>query len=217
MQDPSVKRKKLKAILVIAVLLGLIYAKNSLERESFKEMGRAFTEVYEDRLVVNSYIFSISENLFEIQELVDHCDIDSDYSQAVNQIKSKEDEILTIISDFEQTKLTEKEAELLADFKKIIENDLRITSYDLLYSDSLGVNVEQVKLYDARISRAHNDLDQLSKIQVSEGDRVTRQAKRLLNRSQIWSQFEVALLVILILVLYLLIFRDSKRNRGVVT
>lgn len=217
MQNPSVKRKKFRAILVIAVLLGLIYAKNHIERQSFKEMGRAFTEVYEDRLVVNSYIFSISENLFEIQELVDHCDIDNDYSQVLQQIKLKEDQILAIISDFEETKLTDKESELLADFKQIIENDLRINSYDLLYSDSIGVNVEQVKRYDARISRAHTDLDELSKIQVSEGDKVTRQAKRLLNRSQIWSQFEVALLVILILVMYLLVFRDSKRNQGVVS
>ncbi|MHA7130327.1 MCP four helix bundle domain-containing protein [Algoriphagus namhaensis] len=217
MRDPRITRKKIKAFVVIALLLGLIYAKNLIERQSFKEMGRAFTEVYEDRLVVNAYIFTISESLFKIQELVDHCDIDNDYSQAIQQIKNEEDKILSIIMEFEQTKLTPEEDALLKDFKTIIENDLRIGSYDLLYSDTAGVNVQQVKLYDARISKAHADLDQLSKIQVAEGDKVTRQAKRLLNRSQIWSQFEVALLVILILVMYLLIFRDSKRTKGVIS
>lgn len=217
MKDPIVKRKKLKAMLVVGILLALIYAKNLIERQSFKEMGRAFTEVYEDRLVVNGYIFTISESLFEIQELVDHCDIDNDYSQALDQIQIKEEKILSIISDFEQANLTEEEDIVLADFKNIIENDLRIGSYELLYSDSMGVNVEQVKLYDNRISKAHADLDQLTKIQVSEGERVMRQTKKLLNRSQIWAQFEVALLLILILVLYLLVIRDSKYNKGVVS
>ena len=217
MKDPIVKRKKLKAMLVVGILLALIYAKNLIERQSFKEMGRAFTEVYEDRLVVNGYIFTISESLFEIQELVDHCDIDNDYSQALNQIQIKEEKILSIISDFEQANLTEEEDIVLADFKNIIENDLRIGSYELLYSDSMGVNVEQVKLYDNRISKAHADLDQLTKIQVNEGERVMRQTKKLLNRSQIWAQFEVALLLILILVLYLLVIRDSKYNKGVVS
>ena len=217
MQDPIVKKKKLKAMLVIGILLALIYSKNLIERQSFKEMGRAFSEVYEDRLVVNGYIFTISESLFEIQELVDHCDIDNDYSQAIEQIKIKEEKILSIIADFEQSNLTEEENLVLADFKSIIENDLSIGSYEMLYSDSTGVNVEQVKLYDARISKAHDDLDQLTKIQVSEGEKVTRQTKRLLNRSQIWAQFEVALLLILILVLYLLVIRDSKYNKGVVS
>jgi len=217
MQDPIVKKKKLKAMLVVGILLALIYSKNLIERQSFKEMGRAFSEVYEDRLVVNGYIFTISESLFEIQELVDHCDIDNDYSQAIEQIKIKEEKILSIIADFEQSNLTEEENLVLADFKSIIANDLSIGSYEMLYSDSTGVNVEQVKLYDARISKAHDDLDQLTKIQVSEGEKVTRQTKKLLNRSQIWAQFEVALLLILILVLYLLVIRDSKYNKGVVS
>ncbi|MDN3205844.1 MCP four helix bundle domain-containing protein [Algoriphagus sediminis] len=217
MSDPSVQRKKIKALVVIAILLGLIYAKNHIERQNFKEMGRAFNEVYEDRLVVNGYIFTISEGLFKIQELVDHCDIDNDYSEAIQEINSEEEKILAIIADFEQTKLTPEESVLLADFKSIIENDLRIENYELLFSDSAGVNVDQVKLYDSRISRAHDDLDKLSKIQVSEGEIVTRRSKKLLNRSQIWAQFEVALLLVLMVVMYLLVFRDSKRNKGVIS
>ena len=55
------------------------------------------------------------------------------------------------------------------DFKKIIETDLNIKSYNLLYTDSSGVNKEQVKIYDQKISRAQQDLDNLSKIQLEEG------------------------------------------------
>ena len=161
MQDSLSKRKKIRALIIISSLLLLIYAKNLIERSSFKEISRAFSEVYDDRLVVKGYIFDISEKLFTIQELIDHCNIDFDYGNIIDEITNNENEILTIIEAFEKTKLTDQEAIYLTDFKRIIENDLNIKSYELLFSDSSGVNINQVKLYDAKISQARKDLEGL--------------------------------------------------------
>jgi hypothetical protein len=93
---------------------------------------------------------------------------------------------------------------------------LNIKNYGLLFSDSSGVNREQVKIYDQKISRAKLDLENLSKIQLEEGEKLIIKAKTLINRSQIWAQFEVALLIILIVVMYLLLFRKSESNRGMI-
>jgi len=213
----SIPRKKIQALFIVSLLILLIYVKNLIERQNFKEISSTFTEVYNDRLVVESYIFDISESLFKIQKLIDHCDIDFDYSSVLDEIEKEENDILAIVNQFEKTKLTSKESQYLEDFKKIIINDLSIKSYDLLYSDSSGVNIEQVKRYDTKISRARMDLDNLSAIQLDEGERLIKKAKRLINRSQIWAQFEVALLIILILVMFLLIFRKSKETRGVIS
>ncbi|TDK50398.1 hypothetical protein E1898_01275 [Algoriphagus formosus] len=211
------RRKKFQAFFIVSLLLLLIYAKNLIERQNFKEISSTFTEVYNDRLVVESYIFDISEGLFQIQKLVDHCDIDYDYSRVLDEIEQEENEILAIIEEFEKTKLTPDESQYLTDFKNIIVNDLSIKSYDLLYTDSSGVNIDQVKRYDAKISQARKDLDDLSAIQLDEGERLIKKAKRLINRSQIWAQFEVALLIILILVMFWLIFRKSKETKGVIS
>ncbi|WP_246628874.1 MCP four helix bundle domain-containing protein [Algoriphagus marincola] len=213
----SIRRKKFQAFFIVSLLLLLIYAKNLIERQNFKEISSTFTEVYNDRLVVESYIFDISEGLFQIQKLVDHCDIDYDYSRVLDEIEQEENEILVIIEEFEKTNLTAEESQYLTDFKNIIVNDLSIKSYDLLYSDSSGVNIDQVKRYDAKISQARKDLDDLSAIQLDEGERLIKKAKRLINRSQIWAQFEVALLIILILVMFWLIFRKSKETKGVIS
>ncbi|MCR9084317.1 MAG: MCP four helix bundle domain-containing protein [Cyclobacteriaceae bacterium] len=213
----SIRRKKFQAFFIVSLLLLLIYAKNLIERQNFKEISSTFTEVYNDRLVVESYIFDISEGLFQIQKLVDHCDIDYDYSRVLDEIEQEENEILEIIEEFEKTKLTPDESQYLTDFKNIIVNDLSIKSYDLLYTDSSGVNIDQVKRYDAKISQARKDLDDLSAIQLDEGERLIKKAKRLINRSQIWAQFEVALLIILILVMFWLIFRKSKETKGVIS
>lgn len=216
MQDFILRRRKVRALIIIGILLLLLYAKNLIERQSFRTISQTFTEVYNDRLVVEGYIFQISENLFQIQKLIDHCNIDYDYSKVINEISSHEKSILAIVVEFEATNLTEQEASYLSDFKKIIENDLNIKSYDLLFSDSSGVNRTQVKIYDEKISRARQDLQNLSKIQMEEGGKLISKAKVLINRSQIWAQFEVALLIILVVVMFLLLFRKSESNRGMI-
>lgn len=209
MQNTAFKKRKITALAVIGLLMLLMYGTNLSERQAFKDISGTFTEVYNDRLVVEGYIFRISENLFRIQKLVDHCDTNYDYSKVINEIAEKERAIMEIVSNFENTKLTDNEAQYLTDFKAIIENDLQIKNYGLLYSDSSGVNLNQVQLYDKKISKAQQDLDNLSKIQLEEGEKLINKANIIINRSQIWSQFEVALLIILALALYLLLFRNN--------
>lgn len=209
MQNTAFRKRKITALVIIGLLMLLIYGKNLTERQAFKNISGTFAEVYNDRLVVEGYIFRISENLFRIQKLIDHCDISYDYSKVVNAIADHEENILGIVTDFENTNLTNSEEQYLADFRAIIENDLQIKNYSLLYSDSSGVNMNQVKLYDKKISKAQQDLDNLSKIQLEEGEKLINKANIIINRSQIWAQFEVALLIILALALYLLLFRNK--------
>ena len=209
MENTPFRKRKITALVIIAILMLLIYGKNLTERQAFKSISSTFTEVYNDRLVVEGYIFRISENLFRIQKLVDHCDMGYDYSKVVNEIATHEKNIMQIVTDFEQTNLTVNEEQYLADFRSIIETDLQIKNYSLLYSDSSGINMNQVKLYDQKISKAQQDLDNLSKIQLEEGEKLINKANAIINRSQIWAQFEVALLIILALSLYLLLFRNK--------
>ena len=210
MRENNARRRKITALVIIGLLMLLFYGKNLTERQAFKSISSTFTEVYNDRLVVEGYIFRISENLFKIQKLVDHCNINYDYSKVVEEIANHELEIKDIVDDFEQTNLTNQEAAYLADFSAIIENDLQIKNYSLLYSDSSGINKSQVQLYDQKISIAQRDLDNLSKIQLEEGEKLINKANIIINRSQIWSQFEVALLIILGLSLYFILFRNKK-------
>jgi len=202
-----VKRRRRLAFFIILGLLLLLYGKNLLERQSFRNISSALTEVYEDRLRVESYIFHISEKLFQIQKLIDHCDLGYDYSKVIEEISAEEKGILELVAEFEATQLTPEEAVLLGDFKQIIQKDLSIKNYQLLYTDSSGVNLQQVKVYDQKIARAQSDLDKLSEIQIEEGEKLVAKAKTLINRSQIWAQFELALLLVLVVVIYFFLFK----------
>ncbi len=191
----------------------MLYGKNLLERQSFRAVSSTLSEVYEERLLMESYIIQISEKLFTIQKLVDHCTINYDYTKVVAAISKEEQAILKLLEAFEATQLTEQETTLLTDFKRIIEKDLSIKSYQLLYNDSSGVNEAQVKVYDQKIARAQQDLEKLSAIQLEEGEILVSKAKTLINRSQIWAQFELALLLIFILVIYIYIFKKPVQEQ----
>lgn len=208
---------KLKAAIILTFLIVLIFGKNVLERRSFNELGDTFVSVYEDRLVVESYIFSISEKLFRIKLLVNHCQFESDYSHVLDEISAYEEEILGVVNEFERTSLTTIEKEFLTDFKTIISDNLRISDYGLLYSDDKGINEAKVKEYNAYIEKALLDLEELSQIQIEEGKRLAQNSEKVVNKSKIWAQFEVAALIILLVVIYLLIyttrtFRTERLN-----
>jgi hypothetical protein len=210
------KNRKLKIALILTFLILLIFGKNLLERRNFNELGDSFISFYEDRLVVESYIFSISEKLFRIKLLVNHCDFENDYSHVIDDIIAYEEGILKLVGDFESTKLTTKEEGFLNDFKGIIENNLRIAEYAQLYSDEKGVNTENVKEYNTYIERAITDLEKLSQIQLEEGKILAMNSDQVVNRSKIWAQFEIAALVILLVVIYLLIYTSKKINEEIV-
>lgn len=214
MNEKKSRDSKLKVAIILTFIIILIFGKNILERKNFNELGETFVSVYEDRLVVESYIFSISEKLFRIKLLVNHCELESDYSQVIDEISAYENEIMGIVSDFEKTKLIGNEADFLVDFKRIINENLRIVDYNLLYTNEEGINDEQVMGYNNSIERALTDLEKLSLIQIEEGKRLAKNSDIVVNRSRIWAQFEVAALVILLVVIYLLIYttRSMRSN-----
>lgn len=210
MSRTQLQKRKLKVAIILTVLIIMIFGKNILERRYFNELGNSFVSFYEDRLVVESYIFSISEKLFRIKLLVNHCAFESDYSHVIDDITKLEDDILQIVHEFEETELTISEEGYLSDFRKIIQENLRIADYALLYSDAQGINTEKVKNYNDSIEKAMEDLKKLSQIQLDEGQKIAKKADKTVNKSKIWAQFEVAALVILIVIIYLLIYTSRS-------
>jgi hypothetical protein len=80
----------------------------------------------------------------------------------------------------------------------------------MLYSEDSGINSKSVKEYNAYIERAVSDLEKLSQIQIDEGKKLAMNSDRVVNRSRIWAQFEVAALVILLVIIYLLIYTSRS-------
>lgn len=201
---------KLQAALVLTIIVFFVFAKNIVDRRNITDLGRDFISFYDDRLVVESYIFEITEHLFLMKLAINQPDINS--NSVEKDLESHRIAILSTIEDFEKTNLTKDEATRLARLKGMVQNHLRLSSP---ITDSSSQRA-QAELFNREFEEAFKDVKALSAIQLFEGAKLTKESGRTVNRSSLWTQLEMAVLVILLVIIYLLIF-SSKSIRTKMT
>jgi uncharacterized protein YneF (UPF0154 family) len=111
-------------------------------------------------------------------------------------------QILEILEVFEKTNLTKDEAVHLNQFRLNIENNFDFSEqpYEEAHLDT----------FNRRFEEAFKDLRVLSEIQLYEGQKLTRESGKIIHRSEVWTQLEMAVLVILLVIIYLLIFSSKS-------
>lgn len=196
---------KLQAALVLTIIVFFVFAKNIGDRRNINELGRDFISFYDDRLVVESYIFEITEHLFLMKLAINKPDFKSNLLE--EDVESHRTAILDIIDDFENTNLTRDEASHLAQLRQKVEKNLWFSSPGLADNDTLLAGVE---FFNRSFEEAFEDVKALSAIQLFEGEKLTQESGRTVNRSEIWTQLEMAVLVILLVIIYLLIFSSAS-------
>ncbi|MDN3688944.1 MCP four helix bundle domain-containing protein [Cyclobacterium jeungdonense] len=206
MSDSSSKAFKIKIAIALSLVLFLIFAKSLVDKSNVDELEASFVTVYEDRLVVQDYIFNITELLFRMRLLVANTESLDQYLSVKNQVMDYHDQILNIISDFEKTHLTPKESEYLQEFKSLVADKLEIESYFTDLEKSEQNYQTSVEKFNTDFERVFYDLRELSKIQLREGEKLTNLSYRIKARSDIWLQFEYAVLFVLLIIISMLIY-----------
>lgn len=191
-------KNKLTAAALLAVVLGLVFINNIDERNNSDKLRKAFTTIYEDRMVVEGYIFDLSESIHAIQNTIDEQKGTHHKKRFNEQIA----EIKAINDLYAKTTLTEKEETefiLFTNAVKEMENSLNNNDFEemnRLSNESLGI------LYG------------LSKIQLAEANRVKTISEGILNYGKSSSQFEMALLIVIAIIIQGLVFASPRlRNK----
>ncbi|MEX2513063.1 MAG: MCP four helix bundle domain-containing protein [Cyclobacteriaceae bacterium] len=197
---------RIKIAIALSLILVLIFAKSLVDKSNVDELEASFISVYEDRLVVQDYIFNITELLFRMKLLVADTESFEEYVAVKDQVLAYHDQILSIIVDFEKTNLTQKEAEYLREFKSLIKDKLEIESYFSTLNEPEKNYKTSIKNFNSDFERVFYDLKELSKIQLREGEKLTNLSYRIKARSDIWLQFEYAVLFVLLIIISMLIY-----------
>jgi len=189
---------RIKIGFAFAIVFLLVLATNRFDKKRFETVENSLTSVYEDRLVVKGYIYTLN-NIFHNQE-----------KMLINQaepykINSYHNTVNSLLSSFEATRLTTEEKSTLRNlrdnFNKLADLELKHVSTE---SDSLGVSEsDQIK---TQISRIQRNLDQLANIQQTEGENMTRFAKNSLNTSSLMSNIEIMLIILVGIIVQFIIF-----------
>src|SRR5690606_1345607 len=190
---------KVQAALILTIIVFFVFAKNIVDRRNVTEMGKDFVSFYDDRLVVESYIFEITEHLFLMKLSVNQPELESNMLE--KDIEAHRTAIFNIIEDFENTNLTTDEALHLSELKQKV--------HQLGNNANKGDGMD-VAVFNRDFEEAFEDVNALSAIQLYEGGKLLEESRKTVNRSGMWTQLEMAVLVILLVIIYLLIFSSRS-------
>jgi hypothetical protein len=191
-------RQRIHAGFVLAAAFLLVLASNRLNNRNFSAVEHGVDSVFEDRLVVQEYIYRLN-NLFHKKELF----------LAKNTLDDKGlpyyPEIKTILADFEKTDLTREEALQLSSLN---ENYAELKTLEKAHLKHQASEEDII----AVLGSIGKNLDELSEVQLSEGRQLTQRSKRSLGMNELLSRIEIVFLIIIgILFLIIVFYRDKPK------
>ncbi|SFD42371.1 MCP four helix bundle domain-containing protein [Algibacter pectinivorans] len=193
---------KIKWILGILMIFVLIIATNLIDKNNFVRVRDAVVTIYEDRLIANDLIFEMAKSVHqkELAVLV----LDSTFFKSKNAKVNIN--LKALVSRFEDTKLTLKEANVFKDLKSNIE---ALVAAENQFLNSNFTNKAPVIGY---IENLKANLEDLSKIQLSEGSRQMSISKRALDTVELFTQIEIYILVFLAVLIQIIVMYKPKEK-----
>ena len=188
-------RYKAKAAVLLLIMMALLILNNLVGRGNYSNLDKSISAIYQDRLMPATYIFQISDHLYQKRLLLEEA---SNKTQSLlNEIKTHDAAIAGIVDSYEKTHLTREEERQWVNFKNHL----------MAYNTSEGANSETS---DREFNEVMHSLNSLTQLQVGEGTLLQKDAKAIISGSNLMSQFEISILVILGLFVVVLISKPEK-------
>ncbi len=179
---------RITALVLVAALGGMLVAKNYLDQRNINGLESSFSEIYEDRLLAESYIFQLSDLLYRKKILL----LEEPALKTRSGNHRKIDLAVSgLLERYESTRLTTMEKFHYLRFKKEIE--------------ALGIltNSEDNSLKNriAACDRGILYLRSLSMIQVTEGKQLNDSSRQFISGSAAAIQLEWAIYFITLIII----------------
>lgn len=200
---------RMKVAGLLGIILAMVFFKNLMDRKNVALLGSSFSSVYEDRLLVESYIYKISDHLYQKHQLADqYFDGKNMTAHQLNHALFSHDEtIASLIKSYKRTKFTQAETAAFTAFTQQYQQ-LQIKEASLL-----SVAIPDQRLYED-LKQSYRTLNaqlrQLSTIQVEEGTKLNKESKSIVAGSVILTTLEMALLIAIALIIQALVLATNS-------
>jgi hypothetical protein len=202
-------RRKISAALLLAAIFVLLFVKSMMNNNNVAKLGTSFSSVYEDRLLVEAYIYRMSEHLFRKKIMIDSASTRQYVLQVKPAIDRYNETIRGLIASYGATKLTQTEAIYFNDFKK---NVGELIEAERIFFERVQAGDERnhaKPAIDHQFNLASTNLDLLSGIQISEGKLLNDKSKKIVAGSSLLTQFEIGILIAVGLMVLVLVFEST--------
>lgn len=184
-------KNRLTIILLIFVFVFAAIINKIINERNVQHLGQTFSEIYDDRLLVESYIYQLSELFYKKKIVLLHHS--SMTSNDKIETQKQTSEITEIARRYALTKLTENEQQI---FEQLSENIERLKGAEArMYSNDDSAIKEVKEICEL----SFNQLKLLSSIQLQEGNSLRQEGRKVLHSSEIAGRLEWAVYVIILL------------------
>ncbi|MEY8019365.1 hypothetical protein ACA086_14625 [Muriicola sp. E247] len=195
-------RQKIQIGLILAMAFVLILGSNRLDQRHFSTIQTTVTSVYNDRVVVQDYIYQLSTIFHNKElELVKNDIPDTSQNEKAGQL----------LIDFGNTELTIDEQKYLntlnGQFGKLQDLENKIANPSNNIEADLGI-IARKTLDEIQLS-----LDALAQIQLSESLLLTKLSQKSLGMNIMLSKLEVVIMIIIGIVMLALIFYPVRTSQ----
>lgn len=188
-------QQKSKAALALFIVLGMVFISNLIERHNTQKINHALTSIYDDRLVVESYIFDYAAHLRNMEDILESGA--TGHSDKVLMLSAPILDIQELNNAYKKTRLTPEEELQFSQFENMTER--------IFWNVSASRFDESATL----VKDAGSMLPSLSAIQISEAKIQKLHAEKIISNARLFSQFEIAVLIVISLIIQALIY-ESK-------
>lgn len=202
-----------KAIPVLLTLILLIVLANNLEeRHRMRQLGHSFQSVFEDRLMVESYIYRLSELIHGKHQYMEKLGTSSAADEVACTFDEEAALIGELLKEYEMTFLTEKETALFSSLKTTFSR-LSVQENGIIRAMENDLPLATLKPgIHSMLEQASGLLSGLSDIQIVEGKRLKEYSHQIILARASSSRLELTILVVLGLLTHAWLFA----SRGLV-
>ena len=193
---------KIKWILGISMIFILIITTNLVDRNNFLRINNSIETIYEDRLVVKDLLLKISNHIQKKE--IAALSLDTSFYLDKNDQLNRD--IENYIFEYDQTKLTAKEKEILGDFKSNY-NELRKKELEFIQS-----NYSQNSLLLKLFPTIKRNIEDLAQIQLQEGRRQLDISRSAMDTVDLFTRIEIYILIFLAILIQIIVIYNPKRE-----
>ena len=196
-------RQKFNLALALLAVFFLILATNLVDRRHFETAQEALTSVYEDRVVAQHYIFEISTIVYQKeQQFIEN---NTNKWSVENDARIEE-----LIEQFAGTKLTTSERR---QFESLKEHLTTLERIETKYREN-SIN-NKTHVIPEIFKHIKNDRNDLAETQILESKSKMFLAQKSLNTTNLLSNLELGLLIIVgIAIQFVIFYRIKKTSYG---
>lgn len=180
----------------------LVLFSNYVDREHTNNVKKSISTLYEDRLVVETYILKMTSDIYQIKEILNEPEFRSHRQD--HRIAVLFSDINAVIIEYLETNLTASENIKLA--------ALRGTLDEFKSSRFKGI-----ELTSGNTNKALVLLSELSQIQIDESKLIMHRAEVLYTSGKVSTQFAFAISIIILLVLQAIVVASKPLSVGNLT